>query len=492
MTSWWCAGAPYTACGLFPAEDASDDGTTGNVELEFVELQPRQSSDGGEDAAWMEPPSALPYATATEGVGGRLKAKVDHFRVTELLRNAPDGKMDRGDACHFVFKMRRRNRTTEWCRRRLQEAFGLAAYRDVGVCGQKDKHAIIVQHFSVPSFSPKFERNISLGEATQLAPCRGDLELLEVMVSSTKLRRGAHRSNAFRVVLSDVDQGALEACVATLKKLRFTGVPNYFGPQRFGKGCATALRGFKEFKKLEACSGGQRCRLRNALKHEPAKKFACEAFASQVFNCYVAERLRTNTFDALIDGDITTRRGLNCGPATCKETLTGPLIGRDLAKPAPNTKAALFESALLEKIRVKEETVASVLEGKRRIARLPVPDVSVEWHEDGVVFAFSLPVGCYATSLIREFAKGDVSSTCEVEEDSDADRSVEAPQKIERKGRGVRFAATRAEAGRGRRLERWLVDKDKKRTDDGPRLGAKKKLNGEVRRRQTVDWDAVT
>ena len=66
-----------------------------------------------------------------------------------------------------------------------------------------------------------------------LAPCRGDLEVLEVMVSSTKLRRGSHRSNAFQVVLSGVDNDALEACELTLKRLQFTGVPNYFGPQRF-------------------------------------------------------------------------------------------------------------------------------------------------------------------------------------------------------------------------------------------------------------------
>ena len=134
---------------------------------------------------------ATPLRDTTEGVGGRLKAKPEHFRVTELLRSAPDGKRDRGDACHYVLRIRRQNRTTEWVRRRLQEAFGLSSYRDVGVCGQKDKRAVIVQHFSVPSFSPKFERNVPLGECKMLAPCRGDLEVLEVMVSSTKLRRGS-------------------------------------------------------------------------------------------------------------------------------------------------------------------------------------------------------------------------------------------------------------------------------------------------------------
>ena len=49
-----------------------------------------------------------------------------------------------------------------------------------------------------------------------------------------------------------------------------------------GKGCATALRGYKDLKKLEATSGSERRKLRNSLRHEPAKKFACEAFASSV------------------------------------------------------------------------------------------------------------------------------------------------------------------------------------------------------------------
>ena len=52
---------------------------------------------------------------------------------------------------------------------------------------------------------------------------------------------------------------------------------------------------------------------------------------------------------------------------------------------------------------------------------------------------------------------------------------------------------SRGEAGRGRRLERGLVDKSGKRGDP-PRLRAKKRVNGEVRKRRakkTVDYDEV-
>ena len=75
-----------------------------------------------------------------------------------------------------------------------------------------------MQHFSVPSFSPKLERNVPLGECKMLAPCRGDLEVLEVMVSSTKLRR-ALIDDGVQVVLSGVGRDALEACELTLKRL---------------------------------------------------------------------------------------------------------------------------------------------------------------------------------------------------------------------------------------------------------------------------------
>ena len=118
----------------------------------------------------------------------------------------------------------------------------------------------------------------------------------------------------------------------------------------------------------------------------------------------------------------------------------------------------------------------------------------VSQHEEGVLFEFSLPVGCYATSVLREFAKCDLSQACDSGDDSDGDRTVEAEPVIERNGKkGVRFAASRAEAGRGRRLERWLVDKEGKRGDP-PRLRAKA-CEREVcvrRQKNTVDYDEVT
>ena len=135
--------------------------------------------------------------------------------------------------------------------------------------------------------------------------------------------------------------------------------------------------------------------------------------------------------------------------------------------------------------------------GKEDSTLTSTPDVQVSQHEEGVLFEFSLPVGCYATSVLREFAKCDLSATCDSGDDSDGDRTGRGGACDRENGKkGVRFAASRAEAGRGRRLERWLVDKEGKRGDP-PRLRAKKRVSGEVRwttrgRQKTVDYDEVT
>ena len=70
------------------------------------------------------------------------------------------------------------------------------------------------------------------------------------------------------------------------------------------------------------------------LRHEPTQKtFAMASrrrclrcgrrvYAPRSFNCYVAERLRQETFDARLEGDLTSRKGLGGGSATAQETLT--------------------------------------------------------------------------------------------------------------------------------------------------------------------------
>lgn len=94
-------------------------------------------------------------------------------------------------------------------------------------------------------------------------------------------------------------------------------------------------------------------------------------------------------------------------------TFTAPMFGADLA--TPRGVAAEIEDAVWAEhapgvaiSRLKP----SLLMGTRRAARLPLPaDLAIEACDEaaGLRFAFSLPSGAYATSLLREFMRNDAA-----------------------------------------------------------------------------------
>ena len=62
--------------------------------------------------------------------------------------------------------------------------------------------------------------------------------VLEATPHGRKLRTGTHRANRFRIAIRDVS-GNPEAITLRLRDIERGGVPNYFGPQRFGRDART-------------------------------------------------------------------------------------------------------------------------------------------------------------------------------------------------------------------------------------------------------------
>ena len=76
-------------------------------------------------------------------------------------------------------------------------------------------------------------------DAERLVRIKVDDQLLKLEVLGrhrNRLRTGHHAGNRFRLVVRDVAPHAAESVPAILKVLGRRGVPNYFGPQRQGKG----------------------------------------------------------------------------------------------------------------------------------------------------------------------------------------------------------------------------------------------------------------
>lgn len=159
------------------------------------------------------------YLTQTPGIGGRLRAEPEDFVVVELGDGPP--RVDGG--AHAAFRARLKNWETNRFAGTAAQRLGI--HRDqVGFAGMKDKRAVTEQWFTAKAPVAALEALKGLA----------DVEVLESYATRKAHFPGAHTGNRFvlRVRESTRDRAAVEATAAAIRKEG--GVPNFFGPQRFG------------------------------------------------------------------------------------------------------------------------------------------------------------------------------------------------------------------------------------------------------------------
>ncbi|MCG3178806.1 MAG: tRNA pseudouridine synthase D [Phycisphaerae bacterium] len=181
----------------------------------------------------------LPYLTAgVEGIGGQIKQKPSDFIVTELPLYDPAG-----EGTHTYFCIQKQGIDTRAAIRRVAQALGRRP-RDIGYAGLKDKNAVTRQVLSVEHVDPAVVEAMSVQ----------DVSVLWVSRHRNKLRLGHLRGNRFELKIRGVGVGHLPRAREILDTLSRRGVPNFFGPQRFGVrhnghqlGLALLRRDNKEF-----------------------------------------------------------------------------------------------------------------------------------------------------------------------------------------------------------------------------------------------------
>jgi tRNA pseudouridine13 synthase len=159
------------------------------------------------------------YLSATPGIGGRLRSEPEDFRVIEL----GPGPAALAEGVYTAARVELRNWETN--RFSMQAARELGIPREhVAFAGMKDKRAVTEQWFTFKCPPGALDR---LGALS-------DVKVLERHPTRKASFTGAHEGNRFvlRVRGSTRDraavQGTLDAITAN------GGVPNFFGPQRFG------------------------------------------------------------------------------------------------------------------------------------------------------------------------------------------------------------------------------------------------------------------
>ncbi|MDI6644019.1 MAG: tRNA pseudouridine(13) synthase TruD [Methanobacteriaceae archaeon] len=166
--------------------------------------------------------NAKTYITDNEGIGGRIRAKYEDFYVEELPETLPSGKGP--NTWLFIEKVGRNTLDVVLDIARILHI----SRKRMGFAGMKDKKALTRQWLCVSNIKPE--------ELLNLENQLHNVKILSIMPNEKKLRIGQLLGNKFRILIREVDdiQRATKTANKVLSKLLETGVPNYYGWQRFG------------------------------------------------------------------------------------------------------------------------------------------------------------------------------------------------------------------------------------------------------------------
>jgi tRNA pseudouridine13 synthase len=340
----------------------------------------------------------LPFVTADlPGSGGAVRATPEDFRVDELPAYLPSGS-----GPHLYLHVEKRGRTTRDAVRTLAHALGVPE-RDAGYAGMKDKDAVTTQWLSFPVARDP-------DPAALAAP---GLSVLAASRHANKLRTGHLRGNRFSIL---VRGGSPERARAASAALSARGLPNFFGPQRFGTEARNAEIGGAL---LAGGDGANAPEVRRAARDRFLRRLVISAYQAALFNRWLAERIADGLFAAALRGDVMKKLETG-GLFTCEDpevdgprvlsfelSPAGPIFGHKLR--AAGGEALAREERLLAAEGIGLETFArggGEAEGTRRAARLQAR-VAIADEADGYRADFELPKGSYATVLLRELMKGE-------------------------------------------------------------------------------------
>ena len=170
----------------------------------------------------------VPFLTdEIAGTGGEIKRDIEDFVVEERPLYEPCGEGE-----HLYLYIEKRGISTFDVTRELAEIFHVNP-RTVSYAGLKDVKSVSRQYICVPG-----------GDEARLGGREFDrFRILDVSRHTNKLRTGHLKGNYFRVRVRGVDPANVPRAREVLEILARRGVPNFYGPQRFGSHGRNALFG---------------------------------------------------------------------------------------------------------------------------------------------------------------------------------------------------------------------------------------------------------
>ncbi len=373
-------------------------------------------------------PSKLPQPTLAPIFSASFKTYPQDFIVNELL---DIDFSDTGE--HLWLQIQKENMNTAFVAQLLAD-WAQIPLKDVGYSGIKDRKAQTTQWFSLrlpkkevpPLPFNDFMQNQNLNDGETVA-------ILVQHWHQKKLNRGTHQQNQFSIVLREVnldgkanESTAKASLLNQLKVIAKSGVPNYFGAQRFGiegNNIAAALKIFAKPLSTNTAPENKKPQGKNKKRRppSPAQSLAISAARSAIFNQILAARVIDGSWNRGKSGEIFNLAG--SGSIFISENLDDDikarLIRHDIhptgalwGTPSAKSSAAIadFETEIVKSNATLTELAAGLerfeVKSQRRALRLTLSDFDADWLDDNVIqLSFKLPKGSFATSVLASFVQ---------------------------------------------------------------------------------------
>ena len=317
-------------------------------------------------------------------ISADLKTVFSDFIVKEVLSFEPSGSGE-----HLFLQIKKTDCNTDWVIRQLQKKSGLTS-REIGYAGKKDRHSISTQWFSLHLPGKDISLELLADES---------YEIVHSIRHDKKLRVGSLKENQFEIILRNLSDKIQQDSINSIAKF---GVPNYFGPQRFGHDT-------NNLNLAEKLLTGQ-----IKIKNRNKRGLVISSARSFLFNQCLAKRVDEKTWLEPLKGDCMMldqkRSYYQLEEVTDSEVsrinsgdlhISGFMPGKQISDALHEAKAK--EDLILSNYKDWITGLKALnLDSSRRAYRCIPKNLSVEQFENEATLKFSLSKGCFATSVLRE------------------------------------------------------------------------------------------
>lgn len=335
---------------------------------------------------------------------GRIRDRPEDFVVEEIPAYEASGEGE-----HVFVRFTKTGLTTQDAVRAIARGLSCEA-REAGHAGMKDKWAVTTQTISL--HAPRGTSPADLAHRALVLSLDG-ITVHEATPHGHKIKPGHLGGNRFDLVVRDVPTARIPEVGAAFERVRREGVPNAFGPQRFGASGDNAARA------RAWLSGKER-----GPRDPRMQRLLWSSLQAEAYNRVLEARVADRTWATPLEGDVLKLRSSG-GLFVCTDVQTdgeraesgelsptGPIAGARM--PWPSGVPLTLERRVVAETFGQDFDLADARRlgaGSRRALRLSVEQLRWEivpgevLEEEGnsgacIRVTFVLPKGAYATTVL--------------------------------------------------------------------------------------------